>query len=135
MSNQTNIVILQCGVTQDPVKKQAGEYTVATFSVANSRGFGQKVKTHYFNVEAWGKTAETILNYVRKGTQLNIEGELKYEAFEDQQGNKRSAVKIVCRSFSFTLGNKKLEGDEPEENKQPAKQVEALPFNDDDIPF
>lgn len=132
MANQTNTVTIQCGVTQDPTSKQVGEHTLAQFSIGNSRGFGNNVKQNYFNVEAWNKTAQTIMQYVKRGTQLIITGELKYEEWNDQSGNKRSAVKIVCREFTFISSGKKAE-DKPA--PAPVKQAEALPFNDDDIPF
>lgn len=134
MANQTNIVILQCGVTQDPTSQQVGEYSVVKFSVGNSTGFGQNVKQNYFNVEAWGKTGQTIMQYVKKGTQIIITGQLKYETWEDQNGNKRNSVKIVCQSFTFVGGGKKAE-DTPAPASAPVPQADALPFNDDDIPF
>ena len=78
---------------------QAGK-SVATFSLAVKRPF-TKDTTDFFNITVWDKQAEIMSQYVNKGDQICIRGYLQTRSWEDNNGNKRSAVDVVAQEFDF----------------------------------
>lgn len=80
---------------------------VAKFGVATNHNYttesGEKKQTVTFlNVTAWGRTAETICQYFKKGDPILFEGRLTQDSWIDKQTQeKKSAIKIVLESFSF----------------------------------
>lgn len=73
---------------------------IAEFSIANNRGYGQNAKAHFFNVKLIGKGAEAINQYLTKGTQVAISGELTQETWEGATGKQS---KIVIVTFAVEL--------------------------------
>jgi single-strand DNA-binding protein len=138
-----NKVILLGNLTRDPQFKTLSSGTaVADFGIAMNRKFTQqgeqREEVTFVDVTAFGKQAETINQYCRKGKQLLIEGRLKYDTWEDKQGGKRSKLSVVVDGFQFV-------GGESADNSATPKQrnARAVPntvghdeqFRDDDIPF
>lgn len=64
----------------------------------------------YFDVTLWGKSAENLHPYLRKGKQIAVEGHLKQDRWKDQQGNNRSRIYIVADNVQLLGG--KSEGGE-----------------------
>ncbi len=63
---------------------------------------GEKMeKAHFFDVSVFGKQAETINQYFRKGNRILISGSLAFESWQDDQGQKRSKVGIKMERFDF----------------------------------
>ena len=109
MSFSYNRVMLAGNLTRDPeVKSLANETAVANFGIAMNRKFkdkeGQlKEEVTFADVEAWGKTAELVGQYLVKGKGCFIEGRLKLDTWDDKDtGAKRSRLKIVADSVQFT---------------------------------
>lgn len=91
--------------------------SVTNFSIATNRSWknkeGEKIEeTEWHRVNAWDKGAETLGKYLSKGDQVYIEGRLKTDKYEDENGVEKYATKIVMENFRF-LSNKK-EGFEPQ---------------------
>jgi single-strand DNA-binding protein len=115
-----NKVILLGNVGKDPdVRYPAQGQVVATFSLATSdraytNAAGVKVpeRTEWHNIVAWGKNAEVIEKYVKKGTKLYIEGKLRTRTWEDKNAIKRYVTEIYVDSFEL-LGSKPIENVEP----------------------
>lgn len=81
---------------------------VTSFSVACQDGFGDNKKTIWYNVEAWGKTAEICNQYVQKGMLVLVDGRLKPDAttgnpriWNDNSGNARSSFEVVANEVRF----------------------------------
>ena len=78
---------------------------VASFSIAVDQSYkkdGQKVeKTSWFDISAFGKTAENLNQYFSKGSMIGISGELEQQTWNDQQGQKKSKVIIKMQNFTF----------------------------------
>ena len=103
-----NKVMLMGRLTRDPEMR----YTPSGMAVAK---VGLAVGRRYFNkntqqtveestfidCEAWGKQAETINQYMRKGRPLFIEGRLKFDTWESKEGQKRSKLSVVIENFQF----------------------------------
>ena len=119
-------------LTRDPELAQVGSGTsLCKFGIALNRKYtvqGEKrEEAHFFNCTAWGKQADILAQYARKGKQIAIEGRLAYRSWDGPDGKKQSAIDIVVENFQF-LGSKQSEqGESPEPSPQN--------FPDDDIPF
>ncbi|MDR1789155.1 MAG: single-stranded DNA-binding protein [Opitutaceae bacterium] len=103
-----NKVILIGNLTREPETRTTPKGTaICTFGLAVNRKYkdesgGLREEVNFFDIEAWGKTAETISKYMRKGSPLFIEGRLKYDSWEDKNTNqKRSRVKIIVETAQF----------------------------------
>lgn len=106
MHTDTNIVFAIGRLTCDPELKYAPSGTaVCNFSIAVNKSYTQdgqkKEEVSFFNVVVWAKLAEVVKEYLSKGKRAAITGSLKQRRWEDQQGNKRSAVEIVASSVQF----------------------------------
>lgn len=100
--NSLNSVIVEGNLTRDPEFKKVGANatTLANLSVAvnKSRKVGDEweQEVSYFDVDAWGKTAENLeARGVQKGWKVRVTGSLKQERWQTDDGN-RSKVKIVA---------------------------------------
>ena len=68
------------------------------------RDSGERVEeTCFVDVEAWGRTGETIARYMKKGRQIFIEGRLKFDSWE-RDGQRRSKLSVVADTFQFIDG-------------------------------
>ena len=109
MANDLNKVILIGRLTRDPELKNIGETTVAKFSLAVGSSYkkgNEKVdETSFFECEVWGKLADVLGQYATKGKQIAIEGKLKQDTWDTQDGKKASKVKIRVENFQL-LGGK-----------------------------
>lgn len=105
-----NKVILMGNLTRDPeTRVTATGLTICKLGVATSRVFtGQdgerKEETTFVDVDAFGKQAEVITKYMRKGRPIMIEGRLKFDQWETAEGQKRSKLGVVLESFQFIGG-------------------------------
>lgn len=125
---------------------------VVNLSVANHRnvkiGEERESITDWFKITVFGKDAETIAEYAKKGSALAFNGRLQYEQYTDREGLSRTATVLVASSFEFVSTGQRREAqtDGPEagteEEPKPAKtkrkqnaQASAEAMNEDDIPF
>ncbi|MDX2430521.1 MAG: single-stranded DNA-binding protein [Bacteroides sp.] len=96
-----NKVILVGNVGKDPETRYLDEGTAFTkFSMATSETYknkaGERVSTtEWHNVVLWRGLAQVAEKYVKKGTQLYIEGRIKTRSYDDQDGNKKYITEIV----------------------------------------
>lgn len=110
-------------VGKDPeVKHLESGKVVAKFSFATNKSYtnqtGEKItETQWHNISAWGKTAETIEKYVKKGSSIIVEGEVTYRQYEDKEGVTKYITEIVIDKFHFA-GSKKE--DKPDEGIKPS---------------
>ncbi|MDQ8624101.1 single-stranded DNA-binding protein [Staphylococcus sp. FR124] len=96
----TNLTILTGRITKDLELKQAGQTQVTNFSMAVDNPF-KKDDTSFFDIVAFGKTAELLNNYCGKGSKILIEGNLKQDRFQDKEGNNRSVVRVIANRIEF----------------------------------
>jgi single-strand DNA-binding protein len=114
-----NKVILIGNLTRDPQLKYLPSQTaVVEFGLATNRKFKaangeDREEVCFVDCSAFGKTAEVINQYCQKGRPLFIEGRLKFDSWEDQQGGgKRSKLTVVVENFQF-LGSREGGGGAP----------------------
>jgi single-strand DNA-binding protein len=95
------------------VKTLQGGKKLVKFSIATSESYknaeGKKIKeTQWHNLVAWNKTAEIAEKYLRKGSEVAIEGKLVNKNYTDKEGNKKYSTEILVNEV-LMLGSKKKE--------------------------
>lgn len=109
-----NKVILVGNVGQDPEIRYTGDVNngtkVATLRLATSERFrgrdgNTQEHTEWHSVVVWRNQADVVERFVKKGTQLYVEGRLRTRSWDDQNGNKRYVTEIVADTIQL-LGRK-----------------------------
>lgn len=148
-------------VGQDPdiryLDSSSSSAKVASFRLATTdryrdRNTGEtRETTEWHNIVAWRNSADIVEKYVKKGTQIYVEGKLRTRSWDDQNGNKRYTTEVVADSIQL-LGRKsdnpaaqqetsaQPRSAAPQEirREQPVSQpVQDIPSaeQDDDLPF
>ena len=149
-----NKVLLMGNLTRDPELRYTPKGTaIAEIGLAINRKWKSetgeaKEEVTFVDVAAYGRTAEVIAQYLKKGRPIMIEGRLKFDQWDDKQtGQKRSKLRVVCESFEFLdSGNRGAEGGAPAAPR-PARPAAAPsapaaepvegdgPPESDDVPF
>lgn len=144
---------------QDPeVKYLPSGGAVANITIATSESWKdkntneQREKTEWHRVVIFGKLAEIAGEYLRKGSQVYIEGQLQTRKWQDQNGQDRYSTEVVVQGFNGVMqmlgsaigGNKTQQGapqQQQQQYQQPAQQQQQTPqYNEppqsfDDAPF
>ena len=107
-----NKVMLMGNLTRDPEIKYTPKGTaIANFGIAVNRNYSteggeKREEVTFIDIEAFGRTAEIIGEYFKKGRPIYVEGRLKLDSWEDKQtGQKKSKLRVVADSFEF-LGSR-----------------------------
>ena len=134
-----NRIVLQGRTTANiETRETSSGASVANFTLAIDRGFGDDKKTDFIPCVAFGKTAETIIKYVTKGTLILISGSLQTKSWEDKEGNKRTGFEVVTQEFAFCETKTPSSANSSSEPKK-AVQGELEGLNEvkgnDDLPF
>ena len=124
-----NKVILIGNVGQDPEVRYTGDANngakVATVRLATTeryrdRNGNPQEHTEWHNVVVWRNQADVVEKYVKKGTQLYVEGRIRTRSWDDQNGNKRYTTDIVADTLQ-------LLGRRPENNAQQSGYQQPAP--------
>jgi len=134
-----NRVILLGNLTRDPeVRYLPSGTAVATFGVAinrvyNDRQTGERREEVCFvDVTTFGRTAEICGEYLHKGRLVLIEGRLRYNTWETEDGQRRSKLDVVAENIRLMpLSAQPVQTEQMEE----MTETETEPFSEDDIPF
>ena len=111
-----NKVIILGNLGQDPeVRMTPSGQQVCSISIATSESFTNKEgqreeRTEWHRVVLWAKQAELAGKYLKKGSQVYIEGRLQTRSWDDQQGQKRYTTEIIGNTMTF-VGNRNGRGD------------------------
>ena len=152
-----NKVILVGHLGRDPeMRYTQSEVAVCSFSLATSetyrdRNSDEKVtQTEWHNIILWRKLAETAGKYLRKGSQVYIEGKLRTRKWEDQNGATRYTTEVVAdtmqmldkrESSSAPAPTAAAQPAQPSQPAQPAQPAQSAPeasnqaSEPDDLPF
>ena len=145
-----NKVILVGNLTRDPELRYTPKgMAIAKIGLAVNRNWRteageQKEEVTFVDVDAFGKQAETLGQYMRKGSPILIEGRLRLDQWDDKQtGQKRSKLGVVVEGFQFLGGGQRTEG-APAPGSRPARaatppaadgEPDVPPQEGDDVPF
>ena len=117
--------------------RQAGETSVANFSLAVNRTFKRdnEPDADFFNCVAFGKRAETLAQYVHKGNQLAIEGHVQMGQYTNKDGINVKTFDVMVDGFDFIGGKSEQTKSEPETPNETANENFDLDLEIDDLPF
>lgn len=105
MAKSINQVILMGRLTRDPEQRTtAGGKTIASFSLAVDRG-GDSDAADFFEITAWEKLGELVVQYLAKGRRVLVQGRLRQDSWDDKEtGKKRSRVEVTATDVTFLDG-------------------------------
>ena len=146
-----NKVILVGNLTRDPELRYTPKGTaIAKFGLAVNRVWTneageKKEEVTFVDIDVFGRTAENVAQYMRKGSPLLVEGRLRLDQWDDKQtGQKRSKLGVVGEIIQFLGSPRAGEGGAPAAPRAataaaPAApeppEAEAPPHEGDDVPF
>lgn len=108
-----NVIVLNGRLTKDPVVKNLdNDKVVASFTLAVQRN---KDEADFIPVEVWGKTAESIRDYVTKGSLIGVEGTLRVSSWENENGEMRTFTKVLGNRVHFIDLKTTTTGPSPED--------------------
>ena len=128
MANYNKCIFIGRLTDEPSLKYSSSGVAVGSFRLAVNENFtnraGEKREiTTFIPVVVWDKLAEVVKEYQTKGSEVMIEGRLRTNSWQDEQGNNRSRLEIHASRVEF-LGRPKKKG-----------EVASLPPSDDDIPM
>ena len=126
---------------------------VLSFRVASDIGFGERKTTNWFSCQVWGKRGESLKNYLAKGQQVTVYGQLTLREWTDKEGVKRTSPDVRVNELSLQGGRRDDMPPMDDGYSAPAPRMEApsappaaprrmdpkpaprMDDMDDDIPF
>lgn len=140
-----NKILLMGNLTRDPQLSYTPSQTpVVDFGLATNRKWNaqdgsQREEVCFVDCRAFGRMAENINKFFRKGKPIFVEGRLSFDSWTAQDGSKRSKHRVTVENFTFLPGT----GGGPDqgggagygEPEPPARGYGAEPIPDEDIPF
>jgi len=152
MAGSFNKVILMGNMTRDVELRYTPSGTAVTdigLAVNEKRknAAGELVEdTTFVDVTLWGRNAEVAAEYLGKGSPILIEGRLKLDQWETDDGERRQKLKVVCERMQMVGskkdgngggggGNGNGGGSRPAQNQSQSQEGSPAPSGDDDVPF
>lgn len=123
-----NLIVLMGRATKDPMlRKSAGEkaisivnFDIAVDSLMKESDGSQS--TSFFAVTCFGKVADNVANYVRKGSKVAIQGSVQQRSYLTQKGEKRTTYDVIADSVEFL---------DPKPVEEPQKEVDEADIPED----
>lgn len=126
----------------DSALAKAGNVDVLNFTLADDQGFGDKKTTNWIACSVWGSRAPKLQQYLKKGTDAYVSGQIKAELYQKRDGS--AGVKMVLKVDQV---RPVLQGQQqqtpqqqayqqpqyPQNNPTPQQQIQQVPL--EDIPF
>lgn len=141
-----NKAIIIGNLTRDPeLKAIASGVKVTTMSVATNRVWkdqsGQrKEQTDYHNVVVFGRQAETAAQFLKKGSQVLIEGRMQTRSWDAQDGTKKYRTEVIADRVQFGSRGQGgqseggyQKGSAPQPAKDVAEEIDTIEYPEDDI--
>ncbi len=135
-----NKVMLIGRLGQDPeVRYTPSEVAVANFSIATSeewkdKNTGQKQeRTEWHRIVAWRRLGEICGEYLKKGSQVFIEGKLQTRSWDDRDGNKRYTTEIIAMNMQMLDSKNSMS--KTTEPYDPGFEMNESSVQEDEIPF
>ncbi len=147
MARSINQVILMGRLTRDPEQRTTTSgKTVVNFSLAVDR-LGQDDQADFFDITAWEKLGELVMQYLAKGRRVLVQGRLRQDSWDDKEtGKKRSRVEVTASDVTFLDGpndggggGANSSGNAPAAkkttNNQQVDDIDDKPIDLSEIPF
>jgi single-strand DNA-binding protein len=145
-----NKAILIGNLTRDPeLKAIASGNKVCTFSIATNRTYKdsngvKQEKTDYHNIVVWGKTAENVATYMKKGSQILVEGRMETRSWDDAATNtKKYRTEVIADTVQFGAkgtGSPSVSSQATTPSNKKEEEIDTIEYpeeqiNAEDIPF
>jgi len=141
MSNDLNMWQGIGRLGKDPeIRYTQSGSAVASLSIACGESWKDKTtgekkeSTEWVNLTAFGKLAEIIGEYLKKGNQIYVSGKLKTEKYTDKSGVEKYSTKVIIDQMQMLGGREQPQG-QPQDAHNQAKSNGYQDFDDSDIPF
>lgn len=129
-------------LTRNSELKKVGDNDLLQFALATDHGFGDKKVTLFIECKLWGKRANSLANYLTKGSQVVVHGELSWRDYDKKDGTKGFQVECRVSELDLVGGKKDSEGNGHTNNSPSYDHQSPNPpagkggvDMDDDIPF
>jgi single-strand DNA-binding protein len=105
MAKSINQVVLMGRLVRDPEQRTTTTgKTIASFSIAVDRG-GQDDTADFFNITAWEKLGDLVIQYLAKGRRVLVQGRLRQDSWDDKEtGKKQSRIEVTATDVTFLDG-------------------------------
>lgn len=145
MARSINQVILMGRLTRDPEQRSTSTgKNIASFSIAVDRA-GQDDTADFFDVTAWEKLGDLVMQYLAKGRRVLVQGRLRQDSWDDKEtGKRRTRIEVVATDVTFLDGPNGGEGGAPaggQSSSRPASKdvviedIDDKPIDLSEIPF
>jgi single-strand DNA-binding protein len=128
-----------------PDGKAVCNFSVATTDKWTDKATNEKKEaTEWHRISSFGRLAEICGEYLKKGSQVYIEGKLRTRKWQDKEGQDRYTTEIIADAMQMLGSRSGMGGGEPRETREPPAAAESRPAKkpagqfqdmDDDIPF
>lgn len=134
-----NKVILVGNTCNDiEVRKTQSGKSVCEFALAINENYGGENRTDFIDVQAWEKTAENLAKFVSKGSKLLVEGKIRTNTYQTQEGKKMKRTVVVASNFEFMQTKQTPQPQpqqqaptpqpQPQQYQEPTIEMDELPF-------
>lgn len=125
-----NRIFISGNLTKDPeIMMTYTNKAVVRTGIAVKRIYSKENEVDFFNLVAWGKTAEFMNKWLNKGSRVLVEGRLQTSSYTAKDGTKRTAYDIVIENIEFAGGKSEKAAESV------ADEFEGEPTNEEDVPF
>lgn len=140
MARSINQVILLGRLTRDPEQRTtASGKNVVSFSIAVDRQ-SQDDQADFFNITAWDKLGDLVMQYLSKGRRVLIQGRLRQDSWEDKDtGKKQSRIEVTASDVTFLDGpsgdNSGSAAPKTTKKEEVVTEIDDKPIDLSEIPF
>ncbi len=138
MAKSVNQVFLLGRLTRDPEQRTTSTgKLIVSFGMAVDRG-GQDDAADFFNINAWEKLGELVMQYLTKGRRVLVQGRLRQDRWDDKEtGKKQSRVEITASDVTFLDGpsDSAKQSDSPSSSSKSKKNDDVVIEDIDDKPI
>ncbi len=128
-----NSVVLVGRLTKDPVLRYTPDNNraVADFTIAVDRAF-KRDEADFIRIVTWGKQAENVANYLKKGSRCAVQGSIQTGSYVDKNGNTRYTTDVVANQVEFL---ERARSNETQSVRHEQPREDLRDFDESDIPF
>lgn len=142
MAKSINQVILMGRLTRDPEQRTTTSgKNIASFSIAVDR-VGQDDSADFFNVTAWEKLGDLVMQYLGKGSRVLVQGRLRQDSWDDKEtGKKQSRIEVIATDVTFLdsardgASRGESASSKPKTNDVVIEDIDDKPIDLSEIPF
>lgn len=136
-----NNVVLVGRLTKDvELRYTQSGMAVAKFILAVNRQFKKEGQpdADFIACTAFSKTAENLANFMRKGSQIAVIGNIQTGSYDDKDGKRVYTTDVICNNIQFLESRQEQQGGQQQQYQAPPQQQKPQyqqPMNDEDLPF